>query len=318
MIIHNPTSGSGDVRPELGRVRAFLVERGWSIDLEQTHAIGDAGRMAGEAADAGLDSVLVAGGDGTLNEAVNALVETNTAVGILPCGTANVWARQLGMPPSPRRLLEAARFMDGASVRAVDVGRVSVCLGTDREVARYFLLWSGIGLDAYVTRMVEPRPASFRRWGVVGYSLAALRAALRYRGAQVDIEIDGRRWSERALLIVVSNAALYAGTIQLSPDARIDDRWLDVSVFPGEGLRASFGHFVRVLLQRHVRDSRVRTLRARRVRVETSTSCDVHADAEPIGTSPAEYSIAPRALRALVPTCAPRDLFASDQENSES
>ncbi len=313
MIIHNPTSGSGDVRHELGRVCAFLAERGWSIGLEATHAIGDAGRIAGAAAEASLDAVLIAGGDGTLNEAVNALVGTDTAVGILPCGTANVWARQLGMPSSPRRLMDAACFMDDASVRAVDVGRVSVGLGSDREVTRYFLLWSGIGLDAHVTRMVEPRPASFRRWGVVGYGLAALRTALRYRGAQVDIEIDGRRWSEHAVLIVVSNAALYAGYIQLTPGARIDDKWLDVSVFPGEGFRASVGHIVRVLLRRHLRDPRVHTLRAQRVRVETSTACDVHVDAEPIGMSPAEYSVVPRALRVLVPTCAPRELFAPDQ-----
>lgn len=314
VIIHNPSSGSSDVRRDLSLAHAYLAQQGWSLDLERTHAVGDAGRLARAAADAGVEAVFIAGGDGTLNEAVNALIETDTAVGMLPCGTANVWARQLRMPPSPRRLLDAARLMDAASVRVIDVGRVTVDLGSGREVTRHFLLWSGIGLDAHVTRSIEPRPASFKRWGVVGYSLAALRAASSYRGAQVDIEIDGQRWTEGALLVVVSNTALYAGYFHLTPGARVDDGWLDVSVFRGEGFRASLGHFLRVLLRRHVRDPRVHTRRARHVRVKTSIVCDVHVDAEPIGASPAEYAIVPRALRVLVPTCAPDTLFAPNSE----
>lgn len=317
VIIHNPASGLGDVHRELVRARDCLIERGWSIDIQPTGRAGDAGRLARAAADAGLDAALIAGGDGTLNEAVNALVGTDTALGLLPCGTANVWARQLGMPVAPRKLVDAAKRMDEARVRTIDVGCVALAQGTDREMQRYFLLWSGLGLDAYITRAIEPRPAAFKRWGVVGYGLAALRAAATYRGLQVVLEVDGRRMAERVLLVVVSNVELYAGYFHLASSARIDDGWLDVSLFRGQGFLASIGHFARVLLHRHVRDPRLVTMRARHVRVTSPVPCDIHVDAEPIGQLPAEYTIRPRALRILAPRGAPDALFTREPESDE-
>jgi len=309
LIIHNPRSGWRDVQRDLVQARAYLIERGWSVELEQTRAAGDAGRLALEAAEAGLDTALVAGGDGTLNEAVNALVGTHTAIGLLPCGTANVWARQLGIPRSYRGLLDAARVIDEAHVHTIDVGRVTARAFSGSRVTRHFLLWSGLGVDAHITRSVEPRPPAFRRWGAVSYTLAALRAALAYRGVRAEIEIDGRRLDERTLLTVVSNTELYAGFLHLAPGARIDDGWLDVSVFRGQSFAALLGHFVRILLGRHVHHPRLAAMRGRRIRVSTTEACDVHVDAEPIGTTPAEFEIVPRAVQVLVPIGAPRTLF---------
>ena len=306
MIIHNPASGARDVQVELAEARAYLTARGWSIEYEPTRTSGDARRLARQASDAGLDAVLVAGGDGTLNEAVNALVGTRTAVGVLPCGTANVWARQMGMRLSNRALIGAARLMDEADLRVIDVGCVTVNLGTGQETTRYFLLWSGLGLDAYVTRSVEPRQPSFKRWGVIAYSLAALRAAISYRGVRAEIDLDDRRVHARAMLILVSNAELYAGYFHLAPQARIDDGWLDVVVFHGRG-------FLEMIRHAALLDPRLQTYRAKRVLVTTHGGCDVHVDAEPIGTTPAEVTIAPRALRVLVPATAPSALFSIDR-----
>lgn len=311
LIIYNPNSGSRNAHADLLEARRWLQARGWSIDLRMTRAPGDAGRLAQSAADAELDAVLVAGGDGTLNEAVNALVETRTAVGLLPCGTANVWARQLGMPVSYRALLSASQLMDESRVHSIDVGRVTLRGDGEQPIARHFLLWSGLGLDAHVTRSVEPRPASFRRWGQIAYALAALRASLAYRGVVADLEIDGQRVSERAVMIVVGNAQLYAGHFYLASNARMDDGQLEVMVFRGEGFRATLGHFARILLRRHERDARLTTYRARQVRISTAGHCDVHVDAEPIGTTPAAYIVVPRALRVLVPAGAPASLFSS-------
>ena len=309
LIVYNPMSGSRSAQADLVEARKALMDRGWSVDLEATRAAGDARRLAREAADADLDAALIAGGDGTLNEATNALVGARPALGVLPCGTANVWARQLGLPMSFRAVLEAAHLMAEASVHTIDVGRVTVNIGTARETTRHFLLWSGLGLDAFVTRSVEPRPPSFKRWGIVSYSLAALRAALRFRGVRATIELDDRRLHARVMLIVVCNAELYAGYLHLAPQARLDDGWLDVSVFRGHTFLQALGHLARVVLRRNVRDPRSATYQARRVRVTARARCDVHVDAEPIGITPAEYAIVPRALRVLVPSTAPAALF---------
>ena len=312
MIVCNPASGSRNAQADLVEARQELMRRGWLIDLEATRAAGDAGRLVRAAADADLDAVMIAGGDGTLNEAANALVGAGgqrTALGVLPCGTANVWARQLRMPVSYRAVPEAARLMADASVRAIDVGQVTVNIGTAHETMRRFLLWSGLGLDAFVTRSVEPRPPSFRRWGVVGYGLAALRAATRFRGVRATIDLDDRRLRARIMLIVVCNAELYASYFHLAPGARLDDGWLDVSVFHGHTLLQALGHLARLVLRRNADDPRSATYRARRLRVTTRARCDVHVDAEPIGAVPAEYVVVPGALRVLVPDTAPPELF---------
>jgi len=314
LIIHNPASGLSSAYNELIRARAYLAGRGWSIDIEQTGGPGDAGRLAQEAARAGLYAALIAGGDGTLNEAVNALVGTETAVGLLPCGTGNMWARQLGMPSSAWRLQDAARAMDEATARVVDVGQVTVRAGSPEAERRYFLLWSGVGLDGRITRSVEPRPPWFKRWGVVSYGLAALRIGAGYAGAQAEIDIDGRSLSEHVVMVVVCNADLYAGIFHLAPEARLDDGRLNVSVIRGWGIGAALRYFARVMLRRHVRVSGLVTLPARRVRIVTRPTCDVHVDAEPLGPSPVECSIVPRALRVLVPPNAPAALFEPNRE----
>jgi len=256
----------------------------------------------------------VAGGDGTLNEAVNALVGTRTAVGLLPCGTANVWARQMRLPLSSRSLPEVARLMDEAVVRSIDVGCATLNPESDRAETRHFLLWSGLGLDAHITRSIEPRPASFKRWGQMGYALAALRLTLAYRGVRAEIEIDGQVLRERVLLMVVSNAQLYAGYFHLASGAKLDDGYLDVSLFPGRGFFDAVRYIVQVLLRRHTHGSRVAAYRARTVRVRAGKRCDVHVDAEPICTTPVAYSIEPGALRVMVPLSAPGELFTTEPE----
>jgi YegS/Rv2252/BmrU family lipid kinase len=311
LIIYNPTSGSRNAHADLLEARTWLQAQGWSIDLRITRGPGDASRLAHSAAEAELDAVLIAGGDGTLNEAVNALVETRTALGLLPCGTANVWARQLGMPLSYRALANASRLMNESRVHAIDVGRVTLNADAPQPVIRHFLLWSGLGLDAHVTRSVEPRPASFKRWGQIAYALAAVRASITYRGVTADLELDGRRVSEHAVMIVVGNAQLYAGYFYLAPGVRMDDGQLEVIVLRGEGFRATVGHFARMLLRRRERNPQKVAYRAREVRIATHGRCDVHVDAEPIGTTPATYTVVPQALRVLVPANAPASLFAS-------
>jgi Sphingosine kinase and enzymes related to eukaryotic diacylglycerol kinase len=145
-MITNSSSVPRDVWRELKRVRRELAARGWSVEIETTRRAGEATTLAREAARAGLGAVWAAGGDGTVNEAVNGLVGTETVLGVLPVGTGNVWARQLHLPvytlTHPFRLREAAVAQTEGRIRRVDVGRLN---------DRYFLLWTGIGFDAQIT-----------------------------------------------------------------------------------------------------------------------------------------------------------------------
>jgi YegS/Rv2252/BmrU family lipid kinase len=308
-IIFNPSSGSRDAHAALQAIRTDWRKRGWSLTVHTTRAPGDASRLARYAAQEGVEVVLVAGGDGTLNEAINALVDAPTAVGVLPIGTANVWARQMHLPVAPRRLIDAARLLQEARVCAIDLGRVTLFDDARRSIVRHFLLWSGVGLDASVTRAIEPRGMAFKRLGALGYTLKAARRAMGFRSVPVEIELDDRSLHERVIQVVVSNTRLYAGNFHLAPRAQLDDGLFEVSVFRGQGFRAVLGHFLRMFFQRHLRGNDMQSFQAQHVRVTSSARCDVHVDAEPIGMTPAEFTIVPRALRVLVPDTAPAALF---------
>lgn len=308
-IIFNPKSGSRNAQAALHAIRADWHAHGWLLDVHTTHAPGDALQLARRAAQSDIDIVLVAGGDGTLNEAINALVGTATAVGVLPIGTANVWARQMHLPLSPRRLIDAARLLRQAQVNTVDLGRVTLYKDRQPSLVRHFLLWSGVGLDAAVTRAIEPRGATFKRLGTLGYTLKAARRAMDFRSVPLEIELDDRLMHEYVMQVVISNTRLYAGNFHLAPRAQLDDGLFEVSIFRGQGLRAMSAHFLRMFFKRHLQNGSMQTFQARNVHIKSSTRCDVHVDAEPIGVAPAEYTIIPRALRVLVPDTAPAALF---------
>ena len=304
-LIYNPTSGTRNVAALLPAALDVLRGSGWQVDVQTTQRPGDLYRLAAQARDQQQTVVLVAGGDGSLNEAANALAFSKTALGMLPSGTANVWGRQIGLPlPSPlvaNHLIDAAQANAGGTVRTIDLGRA----GT-----RYFVLWSGVGLDAQVTAQIEPRPPWVKRFGVVGYAWRAFWIAVRYRGTRMDIQIDERRIRGRALMVLVSNAQLYGGVLRAAPDARLDDGWLDVTIMKGGSFRELARHAWHYLRQRTEADTGVFRQRARHIRVRARRPCYVHVDAEPIGRTPVDIDVAARALRVIVPAGAPRELFA--------
>ncbi len=302
-IIFNPTAGQRDTRRELAQVIKYLESCGWQVTLKGTRGPGDARVFARQAVDAGCEVVIVAGGDGTINETLGELAGSEAALGVLPIGTANIWALEVGIPVSTplqhRHLLEAARILVEGERRAIDLGQAG---------QRYFLLMAGIGIDAQVTETVEPRTK--RKLGVLAYLWAGLIAAKDFVGTRVTITVDGLEIEATVILITISNTRLYA-LMPIAPQRRLDDGLLDVCVFTGQGCLATVRHFLSVALRRHLRDPQVLRYQAKQVRVEAAKPLPVQVDAEPIGTTPMEFVVVPRALQAIVPRDVPLDLFVS-------
>lgn len=311
-LIYNPTAGPWDVRRALKRVRSYLRRRGWSVGLQLTKKAGDATTMARAAAQAGYDVVVVAGGDGTVNEAVNGLVGTRTALGVLPVGTGNMWAKQLGIPTytltNPLRLREAAAYLAEGSIHRVDVGQAN---------NRYFLCWAGIGLDAQVTTEMEPRKRRTKRLGVLPYVVAAVTVARDFQGVRTRVSLDGDIVRGRTLLILVSNIQQYIGMLNVAREARMDDGLLDVFVFKGMGLQYAARHLLKIVSRRHLQDPKVVHRQARRIEVWTEWAIPVQVDGDPIGATPITLKVVPRALSVLVPPSAPRSLFDSTAQGVE-
>ncbi len=269
-------------------------ERGWSVDLTPTTAPGDASRLAREAATQHYDLVVAAGGDGTINEVINGLVGSTTALATLPLGTMNVWARELHLPLQPRL---AAQAMLSWNVQPIDLGQAG---------DRYFLLMAGIGFDAAITAGI--RADEKRRFGALAYVLRGIEQAIRIRGARSRIRIDGRTISGRVLMVVIGNSQLYGGLVKITHRASIDDGLLDVCVIRGDNGVSAVRHLFAILRRRYSHDPEIEYYRARTIQVTTTPRLPVQVDGDAIGQTPMLFRVAPRALYALLPPDLPDDL----------
>lgn len=252
LIVLNPFAGqAAALRQNVEAARDVWLAHGWTVDVETTHQAGDGARLAREAALRGYDVVAAAGGDGTINEVINGLAGTRTALAALPVGTVNVWVRELGLPLEPRA---AAEVLLQARRRRIDLGRAG---------DRYFLLMAGIGFDAAVVN--EVRSDEKRRLGALAYVVRAFALALRYRGRRARIALDGRVIRGRVLLVVIGNSQLYGGVFKITARACIDDGLLDVCVIKGDNLAEAPLRLLSILRQRYNLDPRIEYHRARTI-----------------------------------------------------
>ena len=315
-LIYNPQAGQHDGHRRVLETVEFLREQGWEIAVHETKRPGDVRHFTGQAMDNGVDAVLVAGGDGTVNSAVNALVGSDVALGVLPMGTGNVWAAELGLIPTPTPLyrpdpLAAARLLAGGEQRWIDLGRATATTDDGSKHTRHFVLWAGVGFDAAVARLVETEFRQVkRRIGSLSFLVAGIDTALHYPGTRATIRFNGQVIEERIVLVIVSNAQLYGGAVRLAPNARLDDGWLNAYIFKGQGLLTMLRHLISVLARRHRRDPKVAAYDIRHMTIETAEPLQVQVDGEPFGTTPISLEVMPRALKILVPPDVSQALFS--------
>lgn len=304
-LIYNPAAGAYNLQAVLPEIQAVWETRGWQVILRQTRQAGDIAHYASEAVQDGCQAVLVAGGDGSLNEAVNALALSPVALGVIPTGTGNVFARQIGVPiarPWNRhRLVAAALSLVEGRERTIDLGKAN---------GRYFLLWSGVGLDAQVAQTIEPKPAIVRRFGLLGYAAHVVSVAIRFRGQHLIIEADEERIENDALICVASNTRAYAAILNIAPRAVLDDRRLDLTVLRGTNLATILLHAAFLLTHTVQHDPLTLIRQVQRIQVTSPVLCPLHVDGEPFGSTPASIEVVPSALKVLVPQKASERLFS--------
>ncbi|RRR69894.1 MAG: diacylglycerol kinase family lipid kinase [Candidatus Viridilinea halotolerans] len=295
MLVFNPAAGQAEA---LERDLALAVEvwrsAGWQVELAPTRSAGDGTRLGRLAVDQGFDLVVAAGGDGTLNEVLNGLAGSRTALAPLPLGTMNVWARELHLPLQPRVAAEAILKWHP---RRIDLGRAG---------ERYFLLMAGIGFDAAIT--ADVRSDEKRRLGALAYVLRGILQTLRIRGARTRLVIDGRSLRSRVLMVVIGNTQLYGGLVKITHRAIIDDGLLDVAVFKGENGLNVIGRLIAILRRRYSDDPDIDYYRARSITISSRPRLPVQVDGDSIGMTPMTFEVAPGALWALLPPDFAEDL----------
>ncbi|MBN2392995.1 MAG: diacylglycerol kinase family lipid kinase [Anaerolineae bacterium] len=311
LLIYNPTAGPWDMTRTLKRLAEYMYKCGWEMDLVQTAQPGDATRYAQCAVGDGLDIVLVAGGDGTINETVNGLAGASTALGIVPVGTGNILAHQLRMPllsiATPLYVRDVGEALCRSRLQRVDAGVIN---------ERYFICWAGLGLDAEITAYMEPRPRIAKRLSTLPYIIAGFTVAAAFRGVRSRIVIEGCTFRTRALMALASNIQLYAAFFNIAPHARMDDGLLDIFVFKGLGFSYVLRHLMHLFSGRHQHDPKVMHALARTMTVQTIPTVAVHLDGDPYGDTPVTIGIETGKLALLAPPKAPDSLFSKPPERT--
>lgn len=291
-VIHNPAAGARHPERLRRRVETALTARSVRFEYAYTREPGHGRELVSEALAAGYARVLVAGGDGTVLEAVESLVDSPASIALLPVGTGNQLAANMGLPRGIEKSIDVAV---GGVERRVDVGMVE-----DRP----FACIAGAGFDAEVVR---PDSDLKRRIGYLAYVQAAAGAAFAPKPASIAVTVDGVREVCTGIGVEVANmpaltAPLLVRPIDLVPDGKPDDGLLDVCVLAVEKTIDLVSALTSIMVGRTEKDPRLRYFRGREVIVEADPPLPVQIDGERLEmTTPFRATVRPGALGILVP-----------------
>lgn len=290
--IINPISGAG-ADPDAASRRAAIVREaaarfGEEVEIHFTERGGHARELAAAAAGAGVQGVIVWGGDGTFNEAAGALVGTNIPVGLVPAGSGNGLAGALGTPRLPQEALQT--FFAGKTQR-IDAGRIG---------DRFFFNVAGIGFDARVAALFNRRAAGTR--GPWPYFVIGVREGCTYCALDYDVRLDDEPLKYRALLIVFANGREYGLGARIAPDARLDDGLLDVLIAEDRSVMARFWSARFFARGTPASAPHVITRRVRTAVIESAGEMEFHVDGEPARASGRlDVEVLPSALAIRTP-----------------
>jgi len=288
-IIANPRSGRGRA---FSRIKDYVrnwPHSNWEVEVLATRAPGHAAELARTLASRPPDLLAVCGGDGTVNEVANGISDPPFPVAVIPAGTANVLARDLGIPMDP---VEAIRVALRGSIRRVDL-----CF-LQGVVARRFLLMAGAGFDAYV---VARTSSAFKdRVGIAAFYQSTLQSLATYRFPEFALAVEGLLI--QATTCVVANSRGYGGGLVLTPAADMTDGLLDVVAVQGRS-RMNLALFALTALLRKPRSYPwVRYARARSLKIDGPPEVMVQVDGEQIGTLPAAIHLVAHSFPLVVPS----------------
>jgi len=288
-LIFNPTSGRDeeDNAMRLSRIVSSLRAHGIEAAIGLKTSGKAARALARDAVHAGLPLVIVAAGDGTIGDVASQLIGTSTVMGLVPIGTMNNVARSLGVP---LEIDDACALIGMGTTRHIDLGRVHTNQGSNDE---YFLECAGVGLSAIAA--LAGQSFEKRHWGALP---KALQRFFEARLGAMRIELDGTVIEASTRIVTVSNAPLMATNMLAAPGAKMDDGYLDVSVYDGMGDAALVRHFLAA--SSNTPDD-LKIYRARRVTITTEEAVLTNSD---MSIAPErhviEIEVVPAALSMIV------------------
>ena len=290
-LISNPKTGRyNSRRRSIQDVASRLESLGVAVDLQLTSGPGDATEIAARAARDGSTEVIVAGGDGTINEAIQGLAGTEASLAIIPRGTGNVLARELGLPLDEESAL--AVVAKGKS-RKIYLG---VVIDENTNESRYFVLMAGIGLDASVVQGVQP--SLKKRIGRGAFWVSGLSHLANWNPQPFTLEINGDKY--KATFAAIGKAARYGGDLAITPGARLDQREFEVCIIETTS-RVRYLKLLSHAMRNGMPRDRPEVRFVKAVNVKAYGNAQVQIDGELLGALPMRFEIAPHSLEVIVP-----------------
>ena len=271
-------------RPDEKALRDLMARHGLGEDLVATQSEEHAVQAVREARDTGYDTVVAAGGDGTVAMAATELLGSSTALGILPLGTVMNICRMLEIP---RELEEAAAILAAGHRRPIDVGFVG-----DKPFYEAALVGINAAVFRHVTRVEEGDRRALAR---------AIWVAFRYRPRRMSVHLDDGVAHTRALLVTVALGPYSGLAFTVAPDAQLDDGLFEVTLFRHYSKFELFRYLVSIAFGRRSWSPHTVTYRSAKVRIESARPLPARADSRDLGSTPVEFTIRPRVLNVIVP-----------------
>ena len=284
IVVVNPKSGSQGKKAILKWIEERMDRSIFDYSIVYTQYAGHATQLSAAAAKEHVDVVVAVGGDGTVNEIARSLVHTQTALGIIPCGSGNGLARHLHIPMEPKAAIE---LINRNFQLSIDYGKINNIP---------FFCTCGVGFDAFVSLKF----ADSKKRGLLTYLENTLHESLNYQPETYEIENEEGTMKYKAFLIACGNASQYGNNAYITPQASLTDGLMDVTIMePFTVLDVpalSFQLFNKTIDQ----NNRIKTMRARKIKIHRSQAGVVHFDGDPLMAGrELEVEIIPQGLRVI-------------------
>ncbi len=288
ILIANPVARRASPQ-KIRRAEELLKAAGHQVILRLTEKRGDAEEFARNSPDRSF--LLAAGGDGTFNEVMNGIVNTGRKMAILPLGTTNVLAKELGVPENVEGAVAVA--LAGREHR-ISLGKITYS-GSPSPVTRHFCLMAGIGFDGETVYRISSTVKKY--WGKGSYVLSGLRVLAGYSPGELTFEVNGKSFTGYSAII--GKAPRYGGDFMITPDAKLANPELYAYIMHGKRRTDILRYALGVLRGSHIGLKTATYLRAESVRIQGKAH--IQTDGDYLGTTPAEITVIPHAVRLICP-----------------
>jgi diacylglycerol kinase (ATP) len=288
VIIGNPAARSSSIK-KIGSAALSLEQKGFETEILLTQKSGHATELAHDCLSRKPFMIIAAGGDGTINEVINGIAGSEIPLAILPMGTTNVLAKELGIPENIPGAVEPAV---SSKPKMVSLGRIELTQDT-LPISRYFCLMAGIGYDGKAVHDVNLKIKNIS--GKIAYILSGLKNFLTYTPEELNFIVDGVQHSGYSAIIC--NASRYGGHLKVAPDADISEPFLYTCIFKGKKRTDLLRYVLGIIRGNHIKSPDVVYLKSSAI--EVKGNAHIQIDGDYIGRTPARISIERDILRLI-------------------